>query len=586
MFGEIVQRALRGMVVWLLWSLCTAGHAATLHVSGAQERYPLWPVMTMLPDAQGVWTAEQLIDRAKDFSKMPDTTGTLGVQRGAVWLRASVLWTGEESARWVLRVDYAPLARMDVYVIWQGKIVGRTKIGGMESPVGLQFRTRTHAIPIDLLPNQPVELLMRAETPGAMILPIAIGAPPAFLADALAEQTLQGAMAGLALGLLFYSLIQWVSLRDWLFLYYAIFTVGTLGFSLQFFGLGAQYLWNMQPWIFLHAAGLVGLTSAVGGLLFAAQALKSRRSSHPVTRAMQLTALITTFLAVLYALDVYNMPVATALVTVLGIAPALMGVPRAIQMARRGQSVGTTMLAAWLVYLLGSAVLCGLVIGVVPANFWTMHAFQFGSTLTILLFMRVLSLQLLAHRVAAVDAARERDQMRSLAHTDPLTGLANRRGLQLALTGAIANATASHMVAVYMIDLDGFKAINDEFGHDVGDALLVAVARRLEGQVRKDDLVARVGGDEFVVVVRESGRIHKAHMRGVQLLEAFHAPLHVAGRQIKAGLTIGYAVAPLDGNDEATLLRRADEALYEGKQDGKFCVRRLATPLHAADLTP
>ncbi len=586
--SDAAMATLRWLQILLAMVLCfmaAGSYAATLRVSSAQERYPLWPSLTMLPDPQGAWTAEQLIERTADFGKMPSTTGTLGVRPGAVWLRTTVLWTGEESARWVLHADHAPLERMDVYILWRGAIVGRSKMGTLVPIAARQYRSRAHAIPIDLLPNQPVELLIRVETSGAMILPLSLGAHGVFLEESLAEQTIQGAMAGLALGLLFYSLMQWVSLRDSLFLYYAIFTLGALGFSLQFFGVGAQYLWGNHPWLLAHASGLSGMASVVGALLFAGQALKSEDTRGPLPRAMQLAAAITAVLAVLYAFDLYGVPVAAALVAVLGIAPALLGVTRALSLARQGKPVGVTMLVAWLVYFLGNAVLSGLIIGVVPANFWTMHAFQVGATLTMLLFMRVLGVYLSAHRIAAVDAERERDQMRSLAHTDPLTGLANRRGLQLALNSALAHASASHMVAVYMIDLDGFKAINDEFGHDTGDALLVAVARRLEGQVRKGDLVARLGGDEFVVVVRESGRIHQAHMRGVQLLEAFYSPLHVAGRQIKAGLTIGYAVAPLDGTDDLTLLRRADAALYEGKQDGKFCVRRLAVPPSSPDLS-
>lgn len=557
------------------WALSLSAQAGELRLSQEHERYDLWPALTMLPDAQETWSAEQLADRATDFHAMPATVGTLGPRDGAVWLRASLLYNGQDGDRWVLHVDYAPLQSIEVFVLWRGQIVGRAKMGSLQNASARMFKSRSHAMPIDLLPGEPVELLMRVKTTGAMILPLSIGAPSALLEDALAEQGLQGAMAGLALGLLFYSLLQWLALRDVIFFHYAVFTFGSLCFSLQFFGLGAQYLWGNHPWALLHASGLSGLLAIVGALLFASQALKPAAGPELMTRLMQGTAVGTAICAGAFALELINMRAVAALVTLLGLAPALLGLPRAIKLTRRGDAIGATMLAAWLTYLLGNGVMFGMVMGRIPVQFWTMHAFQLGSTITMLLFMRVLSLRVLAHRVAALDAERERDQMRSLAHTDPLTALANRRGLHLAMTAALAGAHQGHMVAVYMIDLDGFKAINDEFGHDVGDALLVAVARRLEGQVRKNDVVARLGGDEFVVMVREPGRIHKAHMRGVQLLEAFHAPLQVTGHRIQVGMTIGYALAPLDGNDVVTLLRKADEALYEGKQEGKFCVRRL-----------
>ncbi len=562
-------------VVLAIWALCQPAQAGELRLTQEHERYPLWPALTMLPDRQETWSAEQLASRNTDFHAMPATVGTLGPREGAVWLRTSLLYTGENAERWVLHVDYAPLQLIEVFVLWRGQIVGRAKMGTLQNASARMFKSRSHAMPIELLPGEPVELLMRVKTTGAMILPLSIGAPSTLLEDALAEQGLQGAMAGLALGLLFYSLLQWLALRDAIFFHYAVFTFGSLCFSLQFFGLGAQYLWGDRPWLLLHASGLSGLLAIVGALLFASQALKPASGSSLMTRCMQGAAAATAVCALAFALDLISMRVVASLVTVLGLAPALLGLSRAIQVTRHGDAVGATMLAAWLAYLVGNGVMFGMIMGRISAQFWTMHAFQLGSTMAMLLFMRVLSLRVLAHRVAAVDAERERDQMRSLAHTDPLTALANRRGLDLAMTASLAGAHQGHMVAVYMIDLDGFKTINDEFGHDVGDALLVAVARRLEGQVRKNDVVARLGGDEFVVMVCEPGRIHKAHMRGVQLLEAFHAPLQVAGHRIQVGMTIGYALAPLDGNDVVTLLRRADEALYEGKQDGKFCVRRL-----------
>lgn len=580
----IVWRLLSLAVALALCSLAQPVGAGEIRLTQEQQSYALWPALTMLPDAQETWSAEALANRAADFHAMPDVVGSLGSRQGAVWLRTTLVYSGQESARWILHLDYAPLQLIEVFVLWRGKIVGRTKMGSLQHAEGPVFKSRSHAMPIDLLPGEPVELLMRLKTTGGMVLPLIIGTPSAMLEDALTEQGLQGAMAGLALGLLFYSLLQWLAMRDIIFLHYAIFTLGSLCFSLQFFGLGAQYLWGDKPWVLLHASGLSGLTATVGALLFASQAMKPAEGPSRMQRVMRVAAFITAACAAAFAADLISMPTVAIVATGLALSPVLLGLPRAITLAAQGNAVGATMLAAWFSYLVGNGVTFGLFFGRLPAQFWTLHAFQLGSTVTMLLFMRVLSLRVLAHRVAAVDAARERDQMRSLAHSDPLTGLANRRGLHLAMATALASANQRHMVAVYMIDLDGFKAINDEFGHDVGDALLVAVAQRLEGQVRRNDVVARLGGDEFVVMVRDSGGIDKAHMRGVQLLEAFHAAVQVKNHPIQVGMTIGYALAPLDGNDADSLLRRADEALYEGKQDGKFCVRRLTkVPVQASN---
>ncbi len=177
-------------------------------------------------------------------------------------------------------------------------------------------------------------------------------------------------------------------------------------------------------------------------------------------------------------------------------------------------------------------------------------------------------------RAQVVSTGASGDQLRSLVDTDPLTELPNRRGLHAAVESAIQLARADEMVAVYVLDLDGFKQINDQYGHDVGDELLIAVARRLSANVRSTDVISRLGGDEFVVM---SCRLHseqQAREIGEKLLKAFDDPFALTQHTCRIGLTAGYALAPQDGLNAITLLKCADAAMYEGKSAGKHCVRR------------
>lgn len=194
--------------------------------------------------------------------------------------------------------------------------------------------------------------------------------------------------------------------------------------------------------------------------------------------------------------------------------------------------------------------------------------------LDMLLFMRVLGLRTKELHTKVQHANQQLDAMHSLAHTDPLTGLPNRRGMQIELSSALARATHENLLAVYVMDLDGFKPVNDQHGHDVGDELLVAVARRLQCHLRQSDVIARLGGDEFVVMTGELQSPAQAHELGLKLLSAFALPFALGGIQVQVGLTIGYALAPIDSQDGAGLLKLADAAMYSGKQSGKFCVRR------------
>jgi diguanylate cyclase (GGDEF)-like protein len=163
--------------------------------------------------------------------------------------------------------------------------------------------------------------------------------------------------------------------------------------------------------------------------------------------------------------------------------------------------------------------------------------------------------------------ARQREQY--LATHDPLTGVPNRTLFYDRLGQALAAADRYRTtLAVLFIDLDGFKEVNDELGHEAGDELLREVARRVSGLVRKSDTVARVGGDEFTVVLNQIGKPEDAARVARNLLERLSAPVRLAGRERCVVASIGIAVHPGDGERADTLVRNADAAMYAAKRAG------------------
>jgi diguanylate cyclase (GGDEF)-like protein/PAS domain S-box-containing protein len=161
---------------------------------------------------------------------------------------------------------------------------------------------------------------------------------------------------------------------------------------------------------------------------------------------------------------------------------------------------------------------------------------------------------------------RER-RIRHEAETDDLTGLANRRALGRMLTAALVRADAHDaVVGVLMLDLDGFKAVNDRFGHAAGDAALREVAARLRRSVRERDMVARTGGDEFVVVLADLSADEDAAHEAAQRIEAaFVAPLRLDASEVQLHAAVGVACFPADGLDADALLGAADRAMYARK---------------------
>ena len=159
------------------------------------------------------------------------------------------------------------------------------------------------------------------------------------------------------------------------------------------------------------------------------------------------------------------------------------------------------------------------------------------------------------------------------AQHDPLTGLGNRRHLTEAVTELLSDESAptrSHTrtAALLLLDLDGFKAINDSRGHGVGDEVLRVVADRLTRSLRSGDLAARLGGDEFVVLVRDPLTASGVLDLGSRVLAAVNGPAHIGGQSVTIRASLGIGRVTTDVLDAGELLRRADEGMYEAKRQG------------------
>lgn len=167
--------------------------------------------------------------------------------------------------------------------------------------------------------------------------------------------------------------------------------------------------------------------------------------------------------------------------------------------------------------------------------------------------------------------AQLKNQYKQAATHDALTGLPNRLLLHDRLEHAIARAKRyGTLVAVAFVDLDGFKPVNDRFGHDAGDALLVALARRMQQSLRETDTLARLGGDEFVAVLTDLPDAQAALRLLDRLNEVLAQPVDVQGEAVRLSASIGVALFPQDGADEADqLVRLADQAMYRAKREGK-----------------
>jgi diguanylate cyclase (GGDEF)-like protein len=539
---------------------------ATAVLQRDTEHVDLWPSVRTLaePITRERWDVDEALRHLGEFTPPATPHANLGMQPGAVWLKVRLAPSDGAPSRWIVDIDYPLLNRIDAWLVTDGRAGPPMLMGNAFAFPRRPLPSRSHASELTLDASRAQTLLIRVQTRGSMIVPLSLYSPGAFLLHEARQSLLQGLMAGLSLCLLLGSLTRWLTTRDSVFLFYSLVVLGSTVYSLAFYGVGPQHLWSEVTWLEGNAAVLAAHVALAGACFFIDRLLAVRDWSRPSSLALCGGVVA----------GVVDYRLAEALAGVMTPVPMLLSIPAAVVRRRQGDRSAVFILLGWGFYTAGVLISVGLLGGMLPARFWTQHSVQFTGLVEMTMWMHVLGVRMEATRSAAQRALVERDSLVVLAYTDALTGLPNRRGLNERLSLALAERPADKLLAVFLLDLDGFKAVNDRLGHDAGDRLLALVAQRLRGLFRSSDVVARLGGDEFVVMAPGITADADALHLGEKVLEAFGRVFDVDGQECRVGVTIGYALAPHDANEPSALLQRADAAMYAGKQAGRHTVRR------------
>ncbi len=375
------------------------------------------------------------------------------------------------------------------------------------------------------------------------------------------KRLFDGICYGILLALLVYNLVLAGIFRDRTYLMY----IGQCAFALltlaSYNGHAASYLWGAWPWwqeranVVLPGLWLVFATTFARSFLETAQ--RARRF-NALLRAVGVLAALAALLGLGGAFAV-----AQILTEVLAVTGTLIALMAAIVVMRRG-----SVPARW--YLAGQAVLFLSVLMVVLENWRLIYApflqangLQIGVAAEMVVFAIALGSRIGRMRTSQVELRLRAAHLAQAAATDPLTGLANRSGLAEGAADSLAS-TGAH--ALMLLDLDSFKPINDQHGHDAGDAVLRAVAKRLQAHIREGDLVARLGGDEFVILLAGQWSDERLSQLAQRLGDAVRQLVEFQGTALTVGVSIGIARRPAHANTLTELMRCADQAMYRAKQ--------------------
>ncbi|MDR9468902.1 diguanylate cyclase domain-containing protein [Marinospirillum sp.] len=552
--------------------------------------------------------AVQALDAKGAFE--PAQTGkpaatNFGLTRDEVWMRLRFSTPEELPERWLLEIAHASLDRVELYLSANQQDYEYQRSGDLLTFSQRSFQHRHPVFDLTLQPETDYTLYLRVASEGTLSVPVTLWRPDALWQQDQLSYSLLSAYYGLLVALLVYNLFLFLSLRDPLYLTYVAFistlAVGQAGLT----GFTGQFIWPDNAWL-AHLSPTGGVSAAgFFGALFVHSFLGNTPRRLRLGWLMPMISLgyALTFLATVFW-SYYHGAIAVNLISLVFAFTALsLG---AVSFYHR-QPGARFFVLAWVALLTGVLVISLHNLGLLPSNFLTSNALLIGSALEMLLLSLALadrinriqqardeaqaqSIQLrqemvetlekserqleerVAERTSALEEAnRELQKSHHLleyqAHHDALTGLANRKLLSQHFKQVKCQADEQNMgFTVVVADLDKFKQINDTWGHQAGDEVLITLARRLLAAVNHQDTLARVGGDEFVALLPGLQDRQLAEQYCQQLLRTAIEPIVLSqGTTIIPGISLGYAIYPQDTTDIDQLLNLADKAMYQNK---------------------
>jgi diguanylate cyclase (GGDEF)-like protein len=535
-----------------------------------------------------------------------------GYSDDAIWLALPVAVPPGSPAEWLMEVGFSSLDRVEVYLPRPDGGFDMLMAGDLQPFSDRPFPHRNLVFPIRVNPGSSETIFLKVVSQGSVTVPVRLWQQEALHREDQSVYAKLFLYFGSLLALGIYNLLLYFSTRDKIFIAYVAFVSAMAVSQMSLNGVGNQFLWPDWPqWgNVAYATG----TAATGlfGALFSRIFLDTRTHFPVIDRLLLLMAWV---FACGVILPPWDYRFAGILITISGFAFSILATASGFYCLRHGHPGARLFLMAWLTLLAGVAIQSLRNFGWIPTNALTLHAMQIGSALEILLLSFALADRInimrqekelakeeaLKAKQEIVDALRQSEhklerrvkerthsieeahlkllekeaQLEHIALHDPLTGLANRLLLDETLSRAISRAQRDKATFALMgIDLDYFKEVNDHLGHAAGDQLLQIIAERIRSVIRATDTAARIGGDEFVIVLEQLRSVDDTFRVADKLIAAISEPVELSNGTGNVSASLGIAYYPQHGKNAFQLLKAADTAMYAAKNAGRNCWRQ------------
>lgn len=494
---------------------------------------------------------------------------SFGIGAQPVWLQFTAVNATQKPLLHRLSIKTSWLDKIDVYFLRNKKLVKKHQLGDTLPYDVREVKNRYFDIDYTYPPGSTL-VLIRVETPDPMVLPIYLQG----ITDAYSTNTTEtytyGFVYGVLIALLAYNLMLFFSLKSLRYLLYSFYLLSFFITNLAYTGHGFQWLWSESPAWQQWSNPTLMILFGVCGLLFAMAFLQTRLHLPTLHRVMVSVCLAVVGIFIIFLLleqHVYALVLAFAFIFVFSISMVIMG---GISLYK-GNHAAKYFLAASITHVCMSMITAMTVWGIIPYSTLGFHAAEYGMVIDAILLSMALADQFKIINEQKLQAER-------LSLTDHLTGINNRRAFY-ELISPIWNTGIRNKrnMSVILMDVDRFKSINDTYGHAQGDKVLITLAKTLLNNARSGDIIARWGGEEFILFLPET-TIDEA----TEIAERFRETVSDIELQnhngdFKMSVSIGIAHNANLNMTIDDLIMIADKYLYKAKQKGRnqVCARHI-----------
>ncbi|WP_097460843.1 sensor domain-containing diguanylate cyclase [Mangrovitalea sediminis] len=573
--------------VWLLFllvsgllALCNDALALTPVDLSAESTLPIGTHIAYLQEKAGPIDLREAEAAFKAGRFHPEYRSAMNFGIGAppTWLAFQVSNTSSEDLPRHITVNTSWIDLIDFYFLSPRKDLVHQRLGDQllfdQRPVTSRYLDTTYAFAPGI-----TTVFMRVQTPDPMSLPVEIRTDKQDATETTLEAYTYGVVYGALVALLAYNFILFLRLKIWRYAFYSLYLSSFIVANLSYTGHGYWWLWPQNPAWQQWANPVLMVVYGACALIFAMSFLDTPRHLPRLHRfvvaSVALPVAVETW-AGLWGDRVTGLLLAFTFILYFSLLMVVLG----LVSWRAGLTYAKYFLIAALAGVIGASVTAVTVWGLVPYTEWGYRAAEIGT-----MFEAVLLALALADQFRV--SVEQKNRAEQLARIDPLTGLNNRRGFnELATSVWNAGIRNQRHISVIMLDLDHFKQLNDTYGHSAGDRMLKLISEELRHTARAGDILARWGGEEFVLFLPETALKDAIYVANRLRTNIKSKSLVDNGHTLTLTASFGVSHRQFGNVDLETLIQAADRQLYVAKQTGRNRVCSIDTDVQGEQSEP